>query len=296
MPESIYIPISIDDLPPAISLNNTDVFMLDQVGGDGYTKKVTFETLYTSASAEYNFIKETGDTMTGPLSLYTVTPSDDYEAAAKGYVDGFVPLAGGTMTGPLSLYTVTPVDDYEAAAKGYVDNNFLSLSGGALVGPLSLSGDPVSALEAVTKQYVDNLVGDGAYLPLTGGTVTGNLTASVLSAGTFYGPQVAKAWVRFNGRGTTGTAGISASFNVSSVAVEGQGMFRINWAQSFDTVNYVVVGNAGDALYSGEPPNVGIFVGVNPSKVSTDHVIVETEYENGSNRPVESVHIVAFGY
>lgn len=40
-----------------------------------------------------------------------------------------------------------------------LDVESVKLGGDTMAGPLSLSGDPVSALHAVTKQYVDSLAG-----------------------------------------------------------------------------------------------------------------------------------------
>ena len=34
--------VNISQLPPASLLYNGDVFAIDQIGGDGYTKKVSF--------------------------------------------------------------------------------------------------------------------------------------------------------------------------------------------------------------------------------------------------------------
>ena len=85
-------------------------------------------------------------------------------AAAQALADAlaalgdYLPLAGGTMTGQIVLVG-DPVSALQAAAKQYVDARDalnLSLSGGTLTGPLSLPGDPVSALQAATKQYVDD--------------------------------------------------------------------------------------------------------------------------------------------
>ena len=58
---------------------------------------------------------------------------------------------------------------------------FLPLSGGALTGPLVLAADPVAALHAATKQYVDGHSGGSGYLPLTGGTLTGSLMLTAMS-------------------------------------------------------------------------------------------------------------------
>lgn len=58
---------------------------------------------------------------------------------------------------------------------------FLPLSGGALTGTLILAADPVVALHAATKQYVDGHAGISGYLPLTGGTLTGALMLTAMS-------------------------------------------------------------------------------------------------------------------
>ena len=52
----------------------------------------------------------------------------------------------------------------------------ITSAGGTLTGPLIMAADPVAALGTATKQYVDNHAPlGGPYLPLAGGTVTGNL-------------------------------------------------------------------------------------------------------------------------
>ena len=52
--------------------------------------------------------------------------------------------------------------------------SYLPLSGGTMTGNLTLAGNPTASLQAATKQYVDGAV--AACLPLSGGTMTGNLT------------------------------------------------------------------------------------------------------------------------
>src|SRR6185437_10591046 len=51
----------------------------------------------------------------------------------------------------------------------------LTSTGGQLTGPLYLTGDPTQALQAADKHYVDAVMAQA--VPLTGGTVTGPLTA-----------------------------------------------------------------------------------------------------------------------
>lgn len=50
---------------------------------------------------------------------------------------------------------------------------FLPLTGGTLSGPLLLNADPTAAFGAATKEYVDNVQGNK--LPLTGGTMQGTI-------------------------------------------------------------------------------------------------------------------------
>ena len=95
------------------------------------------------------------------------------------YIDGvvvnlglYLPYTGGTLTGKLTLNS-DPTANFDAATKRYVDTglaavnasfaSFLPLAGGTLTGGLTISSgtltlnaDPTSALQATTKQYVDN--------------------------------------------------------------------------------------------------------------------------------------------
>jgi hypothetical protein len=54
------------------------------------------------------------------------------------------------------------------------DTRYLKKSGGTLTGALTLNADPTQNLQAATKQYVDNVANAGG-LPLTGGTMTGQI-------------------------------------------------------------------------------------------------------------------------
>lgn len=114
------------------------------------------------------YVKLSGDTMTGPLTL-PGPPTEANHAATKGYVDehepdltAYVRKAGDTMTGPLVL-PGNPTATLQAATKGYVDGKVPDLSpyvrkaGDTMTGPLVLPGNPTAALQAATKGYVDDL-------------------------------------------------------------------------------------------------------------------------------------------
>jgi microcystin-dependent protein len=162
------IKLSIDDLPPATTVYNADVFVIDQLGSDGYTKKLTYQSLKTKLGSD-SFVLRAGDTMTGALILNTSSPATALQAASKGYVDTFLSKAGGTMTGNLILNTNAPTNALQATSRAYVQNNFLPISGigtgeqnTGMTGFLTLCAHPISAFHAATKYYVDNRSGDGS--------------------------------------------------------------------------------------------------------------------------------------
>lgn len=142
--------VNISDLPPTSLIYNGDVFVVDQIGGDGYTKKVSFSTLYTTISSTIlpdlyaTKVSKAGDNMTGHLTL-TGSPIIDLDAATKQYVD---------------------VGDAQVFSN--VRAGFLALSGGTMTGHLTLTGNPINALNAATKAYVDAAVGTGAFAVPTG--------------------------------------------------------------------------------------------------------------------------------
>ena len=115
-----------------------------------------------------------------------------------------LPLAGGTMSGAINMGSnlinavTDPVSAQDAATKNYVDTQNstqdttiatkLPLAGGTMSGAIDMGSnlinnvtDPASAQDAATKNYVDtaNSTQDtaiAAKLPLSGGTMTGDIT------------------------------------------------------------------------------------------------------------------------
>lgn len=131
----------------------------------------------------------------------------------------------------------------------------ISLSSGAI---LTLGQDPVSAFQAVPKQYVDN----GFLNKSTGGLVSGSIsmigTSSILtlSANPINALQAAtkgyvdstaatgspvKAWVSFLGlTPTSGQYPLRGSYNVTSVTDQSTGVYSVNFASGLIDVNYSV--------------------------------------------------------
>lgn len=139
-------------------------------------------------------------------------------------------LKGDTMAGPLIL-SRDPVLPFEASTKQYIDalvtahlTNFLSTTGGTLTGFLTLHADPVNPTHAVTKRYVDLALGAGGFisdapndgkaygrasalwtpvLPISGGTLTGNLVVNSATVAIGLDAQASPALVLNGAAGNT---------------------------------------------------------------------------------------------
>lgn len=127
----------------------------------------------------------------GEIASNIPAPVNPTDAANKEYVDqqienveaqldNYLPLAGGTMTGKITGI-VNPTENADAANKGYVDSQIASVSSGIQTDIDEALGNvptPTDGTDAANKEYVDNAVanaGSGIYLPLAGGTMSGNI-------------------------------------------------------------------------------------------------------------------------
>nr|DAP98434.1 MAG TPA: hyaluronase tail fiber protein [Caudoviricetes sp.] len=96
----------------------------------------------------------------------------------------YVKKAGDTMTGNLTMGLNQIVMDTGHIVGG---NNTLLFEGYPLIdvdgAKISMVGDPVEGMDAANKEYVDNAVAGvkptGDYLPLTGGTMSGDINMGV---------------------------------------------------------------------------------------------------------------------
>lgn len=91
-------------------------------------------------------------------------------------------------------------------------------------------------------------------------TTIGNGSVSISTANMISGS--AKAWAKFNGS----TGAVSASFNVSSVTVNGTGDFTVNFTSALTDANYSI---AGFASQSAASAIVGVTGGSSFSQTTT---------------------------
>lgn len=92
------------------------------------------------------------------LILYDIVPGNILTSQLNNDAN-FAPdqVAGGVPANPIPGVTGNELQTIAESLKALVDLR-LQLSGGTLTGPLVLNADPVNAFDAVTKQYVDNLL------------------------------------------------------------------------------------------------------------------------------------------
>ena len=133
----------------------------------------------------------------------------------------------------------------------------------------------------------------GSSLPLTGGTISGNLAVNgdlqfnsgYGSAATAYG---CRAWVNFNG---TGTVAIRASGNVSSITDNGTGDYLVNFTTALVDANYATFVTA--AAISGAAYNYSF--GITDSGIyTTSSVRVAAERSDGTAFDMPRMNVAIF--
>jgi hypothetical protein len=136
-------------------------------------------------------------------SYYTVvyhmndgTVQKEYWVVPQGPTATISELRARVVPAAVAQQSVTQqyVDTSISTSIGALPGSYLQLKGGTMGGALNLSSDPTSALQATTKQYVDNATASissalADKLPLVGGALTGPLTlaadpASAMQAAT----------------------------------------------------------------------------------------------------------------
>lgn len=166
------------------------------------------------ATGDFNMNNHKITNLSAPTEYQDVTNKEYVDSKVNSAGNGkFLPLAGGTLTGSVSMNNnkITslgnPTIGTDAANKAYVDNAVSGAGGGDFKadGSIPATGNfnmanhkitnvtaPTETTDAANKAYVDNAdiavinnissqVSKG-FLPLTGGTLTGNLKVAADSA------------------------------------------------------------------------------------------------------------------
>ena len=144
------------------------------------------------ATAESNIVKNTSDitsltsrVSTNETSINNINTEITNIKQDITTVEGdYVKKAGDTMTGNLTMGLNQIVMDTGHIVAG---NNALLFEGYPLIdvdgAKISMIADPVEGTDAANKEYVDNAVAGvkptGDYLPLTGGTMSGDINMGV---------------------------------------------------------------------------------------------------------------------
>jgi hypothetical protein len=136
-------------------------------------------------TAENNITSLTSRVTTNETSINNINTEITNIKQDITTVEGdYVKKAGDTMTGNLTMGLNQIVMDTGHIVGG---NNTLLFEGYPLINvdgaKISMVADPVAAMDAANKEYVDNAVAGvkptGDYLPLTGGTMSGDINMGV---------------------------------------------------------------------------------------------------------------------
>lgn len=201
----LYAPLSFEPSPLRISNVGNPQNDFDAVNNITLNSKVTginaeltdvnnqIAALTTRmGTAEKNITKNTSDigsltnrVTTNETSINNINTEITNIKQDITTVEGdYVKKAGDTMTGNLTMGLNQIVMDTGHIVGG---NNTLLFEGYPLIvvdgAKISMVADPVEAMDAANKEYVDNAVAGvkptGDYLPLTGGTMSGDINMGV---------------------------------------------------------------------------------------------------------------------
>jgi hypothetical protein len=162
-------------------------------------------------------------------------------------------LTGGASAGDVTL-------SFDAA---FGDGRYVNSDGDTMTGFLTLNGNPVSAMQAATKQYVDNSVSAAGGGDLTGvtagnGIIVANANGPVPDI-SFDAGYADALYANVSGDTMTGTLAIN-TFNTN--AVDANSSFGIGLNAQGGTYGVYAVASTGEGVYGRSTSNNGgFFVG-----------------------------------
>lgn len=187
-------------------------------------------------------------------------------------------IIGSNITAPSADFT-------------YVNN--LSTTG-TVTSDTAVIGSLTATSVTATGTRCTNLTATNTSLTNLTATTT---TSTTVSAATYQGIQAIKAWVNFDGTGTTaGDATINASYNVSRVRRTGTGAFTIVFANSsiFANANYIMAGSVA-SIYNANPIiSTGTSGGV-PTLKTTLSCSIDVIYGSSTNVIAKEVGLMFIG-
>jgi hypothetical protein len=193
------------------------------------------------------YLPLTGGTLTGPLTAPAINVN-----GAAGINRTMIAMTNGsprwTFGADAAAETGTNAGSnfligYHDDAGAWVGSAFsISRTGASTFrGPVTLFADPTVALHAATKQYVDAVAGSGgAYLPLTGGTLTGPLQVPELNVPNTFAVNVSAPGTIWCGVPMTAVA-ISSNSTITANAIRANN-------PAANTVGAIVLGLQGDVF------------------------------------------------
>jgi hypothetical protein len=193
------------------------------------------------------------------------TPAGEYYTAIFYMSDGsvntqywVVPAATSATLGQVQAQVMPAAQAVQTVSKTYVDQSIaevagslLTASGGTLSGTLTLCCDPTTPLQAADKRYVD--AASARAVPLTGGTMTGALTAPQ-----FNGPLSGNVTGNLTGNVTgnvsgnlTGNVTGNVTGNASGTAANVTGTVAVGNGGTGASTAAGALGNLGGVALSG---------------------------------------------
>ena len=159
------------------------------------------------------------------------------------------PTTGQSVSMPDGSARIWDGTKWQAGTGAGAAAAFLPLTGGTLTGLLTLAADPTADLQAATKQYVDN----GAFLPLAGGSVTGHTymaTAPAIPTDVGYAAMLSAYELVLDGAAAAHIAWNSYITNVPNWKYRATGYAAQEWMDSSGNWNLALFasGTAGNVL------------------------------------------------